>query len=280
MNHSILAIGIALLASLVGTNSTVVAADTHVKASLIADVSAIHPSKSFTIGVLLEIDPGWHVYWTNPGDSGMATSVKFKLPAGFTVAPDPFPVPRRIQQPGNEVVYGYENAVLISARVTPPADLRKGDDVAIRAAAGWLVCKEACMPGKAAVDLTMKVADHAESANAATFEREGTTVMPARQSPADVNSVHWGKGSSSPVALLTVNWKSPVSEIELFPGADDAVTVSAITVGKTEGGTTSISLKVTLLSGQKPNSDELPVLIAYRDAKGKMRGFETSVPLK
>src|SRR5580692_10455286 len=102
------------------------AAESQVKASLIADVSAIHSAKPFTIGVLLEIDPGWHIYWTNPGDAGLATRVKFKLPDGFIVTPNPFPVPRRFQQAANEVAYGYENAVLITAQVTPPDGLHIG----------------------------------------------------------------------------------------------------------------------------------------------------------
>ena len=48
--------------------------DAPVKASLIADISNIRANRPFTIGVLLEIEPGWHVYWTNPGDSGTQPS--------------------------------------------------------------------------------------------------------------------------------------------------------------------------------------------------------------
>src|SRR5688500_219418 len=72
----------------------------HVKAQLLADVSAAKPGATFTLGVLLTLDPHWHVYWTNPGDSGRATSVKFQAPAGVTVGELRYPVPIRFDQPG------------------------------------------------------------------------------------------------------------------------------------------------------------------------------------
>jgi thiol:disulfide interchange protein DsbD len=255
-------------------------AETHVKATLLANVSAIEPAKPFKIGVLLEIDPDWHIYWTNPGDSGMATSVKFTLPAGYTVTPDPFPVPRRITQPGNETIYGYENAVLLSAMVTPPKDAKVGDEVAMSAACSWLVCKEACMPGKATANLTLKVADKAEPANAITFEQIASTVVPAGQKSADVTEVQSAIDDKTRMATITIHWKGAVTDIELFPGADDAVAVSKIAVAKAGNDATSITLKRDILAGQKPLADHLPVLIAYKDAKGATRGFETTVPLK
>src|SRR5258708_19004730 len=36
--------------------------DSHVQCRLLTDVSAIVPGKPFMLGVLLKIDPGWHVY--------------------------------------------------------------------------------------------------------------------------------------------------------------------------------------------------------------------------
>ena len=44
------------------------------------------------VGVLLEVEPGWHVYWMNPGDSGAPTTVSLTLPPGFTAGPVRFPL--------------------------------------------------------------------------------------------------------------------------------------------------------------------------------------------
>ena len=41
--------------------------------------------------------------------------------------------------------------------LTPPAGLKPGDSVTLKAAVAWLMCKEVCMPGEAALDLTLPV---------------------------------------------------------------------------------------------------------------------------
>src|SRR6476660_4787986 len=80
-----------------------------VAATLLCDRASIEAGKPFDVGVLLKIKPGWHVYWKNPGDSGIATSVDFKLPEGFSAGEAQFPVPQRIEAPGGIVNYGYTN---------------------------------------------------------------------------------------------------------------------------------------------------------------------------
>src|SRR5438874_13838035 len=80
-----------------------------VQATLLADVDSVKPGKPFTLGVLLKIKPGWHVYWTNPGDSGAPTRVKWNLPEGWKAAELQYPIPRRIELPGGVVNYGYED---------------------------------------------------------------------------------------------------------------------------------------------------------------------------
>src|SRR5436305_7494309 len=92
-----------------------------IAAKLLCDRAAIEAGKTFDVGVLLTIKPGWHVYWKNPGDSGIATSVDFKLPEGFSVGELQFPVPERIEAPGGLVNYGYTNEVMLLATVTPPS---------------------------------------------------------------------------------------------------------------------------------------------------------------
>src|SRR6478672_9135605 len=42
-----------------------------VKASLLADTTAVQPGQPFKVGVLLKIAPQWHVYWQNPGEGGI-----------------------------------------------------------------------------------------------------------------------------------------------------------------------------------------------------------------
>ena len=54
-----------------------------VKAALVTDTSSLKHEKKLRLGVLFTMDPGWHIYWKNSGDSGVPTKVEFNLPKGF-----------------------------------------------------------------------------------------------------------------------------------------------------------------------------------------------------
>ena len=57
-----------------------------VQAKLLANVTAITPGKPFTVGLLLHMVPKWHTYWKFPGDAGISTEIKWKLPEGWKAA--------------------------------------------------------------------------------------------------------------------------------------------------------------------------------------------------
>src|SRR4051794_29301951 len=53
-----------------------------VQATMLADTTAVQPDTTFTLGVLFKVKPGWHIYWRNPGSSGLATKVTWAIPEG------------------------------------------------------------------------------------------------------------------------------------------------------------------------------------------------------
>src|ERR1700741_2466364 len=97
-----------------------------VKASLISDVSAIQPGQKFRVGVLYQIEPGWHIYWKYSGDSGLPTKIEWQLPQGFKVGDLQWPLPVRDKEPGDLVVFDYTSEVLLFADVEAPATLPPG----------------------------------------------------------------------------------------------------------------------------------------------------------
>lgn len=52
----------------------------HVQAELGSVVTTIQPGASFWTVLHLHMQDGWHTYWQNPGDSGLATEVHWVLP--------------------------------------------------------------------------------------------------------------------------------------------------------------------------------------------------------
>jgi len=128
----------------------------HVEAELVAEHASIQTGVPFTVGLRLKLDEHWHVYWLNPGDSGMAPSIEWSLPDGFTVSEIQWPTPHRIPTPPF-MTYGYEGEVLLMAEISPPAGLPPGTQVELGAHSNWLVCETVCMPGEVVLSLQLPV---------------------------------------------------------------------------------------------------------------------------
>ena len=116
-----------------------------VRMSVEADVEVLHPGQTFNVVVRFTIEDQWHIYWINPGASGMPTDVRVELPPAFRVAPTRFPRPQSFPSPQG-TTFGYEKSTALFLPVTAPAELENGT-LRIPVAAAWLVCKGVCMLG-------------------------------------------------------------------------------------------------------------------------------------
>ncbi|MEM9445802.1 MAG: thioredoxin family protein [Verrucomicrobiota bacterium] len=129
-----------------------------VTAKLISEQSSIQPGQPFRLGLLLEMEEGWHTYHQNPGDAGFPPSVTWDLPEGYTVTPLSFPEPIEFLTADIQS-FGYKNEVLHITTITPPRDQTVGDSVVIKGVANWLACEEVCIPQSADLEITLKVSD-------------------------------------------------------------------------------------------------------------------------
>ncbi|MGU3361642.1 protein-disulfide reductase DsbD family protein [Methylobacterium sp. M6A4_1b] len=137
-----------------------------VKASLVGEPSAIRPGEPFTVAIRMVMRPHWHVYWRNPGDSGLAPEVAWTLPAGFSAGAIQWPSPSRI--PVSHLMnFGYEGEAVLLAQVTPPVTLAPAKPVTLQARLTYLVCERECVPGSAELRLTLPVAQGGTSTGVA-----------------------------------------------------------------------------------------------------------------
>jgi DsbC/DsbD-like thiol-disulfide interchange protein len=150
----------------------------HVKASLLAETDAVSPGRPLQLGIRLEMEKEWHTYWENPGDSGLATRVKWELPTGFSAGEVRWPYPVRFAT-GPVVSYGYEGDVLLPVAIEVPPKLATSE-VRISARVSWLECREACLPGKAELVLTLPVQPSARAADAAALFAQARTRLPVQ----------------------------------------------------------------------------------------------------
>lgn len=128
----------------------------HVTVELVPERAAIAPGQPFRIGLRFDLEKEWHTYWRNPGDVGLAPTLELTLPPGFTASEIAWPYPDMFGDPP-EVSYGFHDTLLLPITITPPSTLEEGTSVVIGARASWLVCYEQCIPGKAALSLSMPV---------------------------------------------------------------------------------------------------------------------------
>ncbi|MBT9330219.1 thioredoxin family protein [Acidipila sp. 4G-K13] len=190
----------------------------HLTLELVSPAEAIYPGESFHAGLYFRLESGWHVYWTNAGDSGEPPSAQWTLPAGVTASPIQFPTPRRLPL-GPLMDFGYEHEVLFPVPMQVAENFRPAGSTAVIAAkVSWLVCREVCLPGKAEVALTRKVlaappssAEEDASAKVLFTRFAGTMPQPL---PATDKATF---SSTSKEFTLAVQTGSRESSAEFFP---------------------------------------------------------------
>ena len=127
-----------------------------VKADLLAETASIAPGTSLWIDLHLAIKPGWHIYWRNPGDSGLPTAIDWSLPAGFSAGQILWPTPERFVQ-GDIGNYGYAGSADLLVPIAAAKEVPVGQAATLSADASWLVCADICIPGGAKLSLSLPV---------------------------------------------------------------------------------------------------------------------------
>src|ERR687892_580398 len=103
-----LALALTALISLVSLNS--LAAPAHTQATLMLDTEVAKAGETVIAGLQLKMDPKWHTYWRNSGDSGDRTKIKWSLPSGITAGEILWPVPEKLDTAGI-VTYVYHDEI-------------------------------------------------------------------------------------------------------------------------------------------------------------------------
>ncbi len=249
------------LVAAVTAHAQVYEGKTVVVASLVADVTAIVPGRTFRVGLLLDQAPGWHTYWQNPGDAGLPTSIAWSLPDGFAAGPIDWPIPLREAESGGLEAYAYKNHVLLMTTIQAPAGLAPGTPVTLRATAAWLVCEEICIPGSADLTLTLPVEPSATADNADLFAHY-TRQLPSMDAPPF--PISWSRAGNT--LTLTATNLPDGTGLDVFPLPAKGQTVSHPKAGTAVGGSATVTLDA---------AGELNGILVATNADGR-RGWRVS----
>lgn len=181
--------------------------DAHTAVELITPVPSIQPGRPFWVGLRMVMDEEWHVYWRNPGDSGLPPRIEWDLPPGFAVGEIQWPYPQQLPLSGL-TTYGYEGEVLLLTEIVPPPDLALDETVTLKAGINWLACKVECVPGQAELSLTLPVKD-----SAPVPDKELRKLFRETRNDLPRPSDHW---------IFRVTGRKDALEIELIPAAKEA----------------------------------------------------------
>ncbi|RYZ63482.1 MAG: protein-disulfide reductase, partial [Proteobacteria bacterium] len=112
--------------------------------SLISEREAVSPGEMMKLGIYFQIKPEWHIYWKNPGDSGLPPRVEMSSdPEGSEFSDLIFPRPERIPFK-TQMNFGYEREALLFIDWKVPESATPGSSITVDAKLKWLICKEEC----------------------------------------------------------------------------------------------------------------------------------------
>ncbi|MCC6821532.1 MAG: thioredoxin family protein, partial [Verrucomicrobia subdivision 3 bacterium] len=248
----------------------------HTRVALVLSAVSAKPGDTVWAGVRLQMDPGWHTYWKNPGDSGGPTTVEWQFPSGVTCGEIQWPLPEKLTLEGL-TTYIFHDEVTLLVPVKLAVDLKPGP-LELKANVSWLECDKLCQKGDARVTATLEIAAETKAAAEAALIETARGKLPK---PANLLSARgaWEKPAAGDARPLILEWSTsaPVSEPDFFPDANEAFEV--------ESATEIISIgadQVRLRKGVKKFSGDWPgqvsgVLIQTLD--GLRQGFSATLPI-
>lgn len=193
-------------------------------------------TRPFYIAVYFKIAPEWHLYWKNPGDSGMPPQMRLSLPPSFEVDNPLFPMPHSL--PSDEGVnYAYTDELMVLLPITPSETTSTDTALQFTLYADWLVCREKCLRGAD----TLQFDSRQISPEAAT-DMQHRISRNLRNMPTDlsklgtaIQSVKLQRKKQQLSAVITLSKALPTtSDIAFFPEPipDYIISYSNITIEK------------------------------------------------
>jgi thiol:disulfide interchange protein DsbD len=191
----------------------------HATVELVSERLAVAPGERFHAGLRIRHDPDWHTYWINPGDSGLATRIDWRLPEGVAAGPIQWPAPHRFDL-GGIVNFGYEGDLLLPVPLTVDAGIAPGTRLAVAAKASWLICKDICIPGDAELSVAVDVVapgDAIPAARPEVAERFIASMAAMPRELAGIEARFADRGDAIDVVIAGLPAGIDPEALEIFP---------------------------------------------------------------
>lgn len=192
-----------------------------VKAELVAKDQYAQPGKIFNVGVFLRHDKGWHTYWKITGDTGLPTTMDWKLPEGWKASDIKWPTPKVFNY-GGLINYGYDGEVLLPVEISIPENVKVGETYSINLKVNWLMCENLCIPGSKDLTLNVQVAHNGDTTKWLNlFEKT------QKQIPAPIKVIEAKLDGSTHTISILLDADNPFTRAYVFAEDAEAMVYSA-----------------------------------------------------
>lgn len=208
------------------------------RARLIAERAAVTPGSTAWLGVSFDIDQDWHLYWNGLSDTGFPIKLTPTLPEGYSLGEVLWPAPTR-HQTQDFLDHVYEHRVTLLVPLKVPASAKVGEKVPIQIEAEWLVCKQACLPGDAVMNLTLPVAGEpgAPGPDSARFAEARANLPKAVNKDKPEIEIEW---RTDEVRVAAADHSK---KLAFYPGMESAKVSDLATQGASTSGTLMLRLE-------------------------------------
>ncbi|MEO8176803.1 MAG: protein-disulfide reductase DsbD domain-containing protein [Sphingomicrobium sp.] len=206
----------------------------YINAELIAESAVPRPGSTILIGIRMTPRPGWHGYWSNPGDSGLAPSVRWTAPAAVTIGPLLHPAPTLLSVGGmSSFVHAGPHVLL--AHLNVARSVAPGTAIPATGLVNWAACTASqCVPLHATLTLELIAGDGAKGADAAALQAA------ARKVPRSAPAGTWASDGKTMRLELPAALRLDLHRARFFPD-DNGVFDAAAARVEAKNGAIAIS---------------------------------------
>ena len=152
-----------------------------VVASLVSSNDSAAPGETIELALRTILDPGWHTYWRNPGDSGEPVQLDWQLPEGWETGEITWPLPMTLPT-GPIINYGFEGAPLFPVSVMVPETAEPGSVQTLTLDFYYLVCADICIPENGSASINMPIGESVKDARWDVLIQDAINTSP-KQAP-------------------------------------------------------------------------------------------------
>ena len=183
-----------------------------VDVKFISSISKIDNS-DILIGLEFKLEPGWKIYWRQPGDSGLPPELDFSSSKNLNSYEIKWPYPIKELEAANILTNIYKDNVIIPIKISV---IDKSKTLYLDAALSFQVCKDICIPLETSLFLKLYPGKSEPTNNLHRIEL-ALSKVPKDYSKSGIKNISISKKSQKKLILDVENSIDfPIGELDIF----------------------------------------------------------------